>query len=254
MTDNEDMILDGIQFEKDSLIYGSVIKLEELTTLANKNINEIESSDNVRLIVLEAWLFIDYCIREFLLAGLNLSELNVENCDLRFNLLPRSFVDCINLLEKIKKTHQGLPRDPRENSITLPLKFLFILKNDQPELFHKLLDFEQEYYKRYAPELVHKRFDVFSTDPLDIFKNGTEYSRISTVWLAAANRIDDEWIKSAIRLNLARNMSAHSYDQMKISQKMGYTGANYIEHIKSECLSLIEKLVGLKQENNATPV
>ena len=89
--DDEKMELDGIEFSEDVLFYGSSLRLKELVKLAEKCIKEVEGSINVRLIVLETWLFIDFCIRELLMSGLDLNRANTDAFDLRYHILPNSF-------------------------------------------------------------------------------------------------------------------------------------------------------------------
>jgi len=243
------MELDGIELSEDMLFYGSVVKLEELVSRAKRCSGEVEGSNNVRVIVLETWLFVDFCIRELLMSGLGLNGLNVDAFDLRFHLLPNSFSECIKLVERLKKTHSGLPRDPQEKAIKLPIDFFFLLKRQHSGFLDQLLDIEQEYYRKYAPELTKRdpleealKLDTTVTceDPEPV-----EYSRIPKGWLEAVGRIDQTWIKTAYRLNEARNYAAHSYDSERILQRMGYSGADAVAHLKDECITLLWKLTGI---------
>lgn len=247
--EDEKMELDGIELSEDMLFYGSLVKLERLVSLAKRCIDEVEGSNNVRLIVLETWLFVDFCIRELLMSGLGLNGLNVDAFDLRFHLLPKSFSECIKLVKKLKKTHSGLPRDPQEEAIKLPVQFFFFLKRQHSGFLDQLLDIEQEYFRKYAPELARR-------DPLEeALKLATtvtwedpepvQYSRIPEGWLEAVGRIDQTWINSVYRLNEARNYAAHSYDSERILQRMGYSGADAVAHLKDECIALLRKLIGI---------
>ena len=162
------------------------------------------------------------------MSGLRLNEVSVEGFDLRFKLLPRSFSECIKTIEKLKAVHTALPRDPQEKSIRLPITFLFFLRKQHPEFFARVLEIEQEYYRQYAPELVKKdpikQAAVQATMVTQVDASPVEYSRISVGWLTAVNPIDQEWLKRAKRLNLARNYAAHSYDSEEILKRMGYSG------------------------------
>lgn len=240
--DDEKMGLDGIEFSEDTLFYGSALKLTELVKLAEKCIREVEGSNNVRLIVLETWLFIDFCIRELLMSGLDLNKVNIDTCDLRYLILPNSFRRCIELIEKLKKTHSGLPQDPDESAIKLPIHFMFFIKKHYPNFLNQLLDIEEEYYTKHVPELVTKKYNPLE---VEIIPAPVQYSRIPKGWIKAAERIDQDWIKSAKRLNDARNYAAHSYDSKKILQRMDCSGTSAVAHLKDRCVKLLRNLIGV---------
>lgn len=240
--DDEKMKLDGIEFSEDVLFYGSPLKLKELVKLAEKCIGEVEGSNNVRLIILETWLFIDFCIRELLMSGLDLNRVNIDACDLRSQLLPISFRRCIELIEKLKKTHSGLPQDPHEKGIRIPLCLLSFIKKHYPDFYEQLRDIEEEYYTKHVPELVTKKYNQLEVETISA---PVQYSRISKGWIKAVERIDKDWIKSANRLNDARNYAAHSYDSKNILQRMGYSGTSAVAHLKDECVKLLRNLIGV---------
>ncbi|MBA7477765.1 hypothetical protein ES707_13179 [subsurface metagenome] len=240
--DDEKMELDGMEFSEDLLFYGSPLKFGELVKLAGKCIGEVEGSNNIRLIVLETWLFIDFCIRELLMSGLGLNSVNIDTCDLRSQLLPISFSRCIELIEKLKKTHSGLPQDPDVKAIKLPPCFIFFTKKHYPNFLSKLLDIEKEYYSKHVPELVTKKYNPLEVETIP---SSVQYSRIPEGWIKAVERIDQDWIKSANRLNNARNQAAHSYDSKKILQRMGYSGTSAVAHLKDECVKLLRNIIGL---------
>jgi len=243
--DNEKMKLNGIEFSEDLLFYGSTLKLMELVKLAEKCIREVEGSNNVRLIILETWLFIDFCIRELLMSGLDLNKVNIDTCDLRYLIIPNSFRRCVELIEKLKKTHSGLPQDPNESAIKLPIHFMFFIKKHYPNFLNQLLDIEEEYYTKHVPELVTKKYNPLEVETIPVL---SQYSRIPKGWIKAVERIDQDWIKSAYRLNDARNQAAHSYDSKKILQRMGYFGTSAVEHLKDECVKLLRNLIGVVME------
>ena len=246
--ENERMELDGIELSEDMLFYGSAVKLEELVNLAGRCIDEIESSDNVRIIVIETWLFIDFCIRELLISGLNLDRLNIDAFDLRIELLPRNFRHCINLITSLRDSHSNLLRDPQEKAIKMPIQYWFCLKKKHPEFFKQILDIEQEYYHEYAPELTAKanlEHMLSQSTIATIDDKSNQYSRISLGWLEAVDRIDTDWLNSVEKLNDARNFAAHSYDSTRILKRMGFSGKNAITHLKEKCIALLHDLIGI---------
>lgn len=190
--DDEKMKLNDIEFSEDVLFYGSPLKLGELVKHAKKCIREVEGSKNIRLIVLETWLFIDFCIRELLMSGLDLNKVNIETCDLRYLILPNSFSRCVEIIEKLKKTHSCLPQDPDESGIELPIHFMFFIKNHYPNFLKQLLDIEKEYYSKHVPELVTKKYNPLEVETIPA---PVQYSRIPKGWIKAVERIDQDWIK-----------------------------------------------------------
>lgn len=244
---NEKMELNGIELSEDVLFYGSPLKLIELVKLAEKCIEEIKCSNNVRIIILEAWLFIDFCIRELLMSGLDLNKINIDTCDLRSQLLPNSFRRCIELVEKLKKTHSVLPQDPHVN-VKVPIDFFSFVNKNYPDFFHQLHDIEEEYYAKHVPELATKKYNPLAVETIP---EPVQYSRISKDWIKAVERMDQAWIKSAMRLNDARNYAAHSYNSKKILQRMGYSGTRAVADLKDECLKLLSNLIGVAKATEA---
>lgn len=231
----------------DNLMFiGTARKHEEFLKVADHCIEIVKQSDNIRLIVLETWLFLDYSVRELLISELDRSGINHEDYDLRYYALPRNFRACIDLLVKIKQTNEKLPPDPHANAIKLPVKFLLFLKREHSQLFDQFRDVEQQYYQKYYPGLaIPANATIAHTTVTGVNSNNQKYRRISEAWLQVTSRIDDDWGKKALKLDLARNFAAHSYDAKKISERMGYAGENVEKHIRSECLSLIEQLFGI---------
>ncbi len=244
LKDKNKMELSGIELSEEMLFYGSYFKMKELIKLAGKCIEEVKGSNNARLIILETWLFIDFCIREILMSGLNLNRVNVDACDLRLHLLPKSFRECIKLIEKLKEIHSGLLQDPQEKGVRLPLHFLFFIQKQYPDFFNQLLDIEQKYYNKYVPELVTKNYNPLEVETTPV---KVQYSQIPKEWIRAVGRIDQTWIKSVNRLSEARNYAAHSYDSKKILRRMGYSGINAVAHLKDECLKLLRNLIGISK-------
>lgn len=239
----ESFVLNQVKFSQNVPFYGSAIKLEEFASHALKTLKEIEKTDNVRVIVLETWLIIDYCIRELLISGLDLNKVNLDSYDLRDKLLPISFVRCVEILEGFKKAHKDLPRDPEEKGIRLSTEFLFFVNKQYPDFFAKLLEVERKYYEQYAPELIKDKNIFF--EQIHIRPAKVEYSRINKHWLDVASQIDQSWINSVKQLNSARNYAAHSYDSEKIAKEMGYSGPNASTLLKAKCLELLQKLIGI---------
>jgi len=244
LNDDEKMKLYGIEFSEEILFYGSSLKLMELCKLAEKCIKEVEGSNNARLIILETWLFIDFCIRELLMSGLGLNKVNLDTCDLRYFVIPNSFYRCVELLVKLKKVHSSLPQDPNESAIKLPINFISFIKHHYPNFFKQLLDIEKEYYSKHVPELVTKKYNPLEVEKIPV---PIQYTRIPEEWIKAVDRIDKDWIESAKRLNNARNQAAHSYNSKKILQYMDYSETSAVANLKNECIKLLRNLIGVEK-------
>ncbi len=232
--------------------YGSVNNFEIFIRTADKSVGVIQSADSVRLIVLETWLLLDYSIRSLLLSILDLNQLNHQDYDLAEFLLPQSISDCVDLIYRIKEVNLKLPEDTNDNTIRLRGKFLLYLQKKEPEFFTQFLRIEDEYYSIYYPELSKTYQESLTAKGyFPVTSSLKDYKRISNDKLSFISRIDQEWIKKAKKLHSARNLAAHSYDENRIAERMGYSGPNLIEHTRTECLSTIETLLGIKQRNAA---
>jgi hypothetical protein len=235
-----------IRLKTDLLFTGSAFEVEEFIGIAEKCVSLVNEATSVRLIVLETWLFVDYSMRQVLMSALELSRFNHEEYDLRYNLLSRSFEGCLNLLLKLKKVNEELAPNPENNRLTYPARLLFFLRREHKEFFDKLLEVEKEYYQKYFPALIPKEADIYTvvSEPKIVPVNNN-YRRLSDGWLKSVAKIDDDWGKKAAKLNGARNLAAHSYDERKIAGRLGYTGEHALEHVKKHCLELLEQMIGI---------
>jgi hypothetical protein len=134
MSDNETPAqfygLKNINLGDDDLVnlmfIGTPNELGELLKSADNCIEIIKQSDNIRLMVLETWLFLDYCVRMLLIGAIDGGGINRDEYDFKYYALPRNFKACVELLVRIKEVNEGLPIDPSINAIKLPFRFLFL--------------------------------------------------------------------------------------------------------------------------------
>lgn len=242
--------LKNIKLAEDDLenmmFIGTSIEFKEFLKAADNCIETIKQSDNIRLIVLETWLFLDYSIRVLLVGAIDGNRINRDEYDLKFYALPRNFRACVELLVRIKQVNDKLPLNPSTNAIKSPIKYLLFLKNEHPQFFAQSSEIEQLYYQKYYPELVAPTtLNHISIKPITFDSKEQKYRNLSTAWLNMTKRIDDSWKKKALRLDNTRNYAAHSFDMMKIAENMGYKGGNTTKHVRNECLDLIEQLLGI---------
>lgn len=253
--DNEYLnISDSIAIKSDAPFYGSVIDFITFEKVIKEYFKSVKEFNNPRHVILETWLLVDFVIRTLLSTLFNLTRFNSEEkeFDLRYEVLPQSFVKNVNSLKKILKIQRSLPEEPVDNSVKLDMKFGIFFHKKYKNDFMKFLDIEQEYYKKYYPELVNNstvnKVSIGYSMPIitksDIIKVPKRYC-VNKSFVKSLNTIDDNWFKIASRLNKARNIAAHSYDLQKILSAFGYKGEKAAEKTKKECLTIIEKLLGI---------
>jgi hypothetical protein len=207
----------------------------------------IDDNDNSRIIVIQTWLIIDFCIREILITGLNLSDFVIDDLDLRDYLLPRAFDSRMKLIKKIKRTQKSLKAKSFDPRIGWPFRFLKLMKEDNPEFYSKLMKYEQDYYKKFHPECVEKPGSIYMPNlDYDIITNKKiNYRSVTDEWLEAAEKIDDDWIKMAKRINRARNKAAHSFDCDIIYETLDLKGKDKLLRLKEECKKILNDLLDM---------
>ena len=134
--------------------YGSIKDFRSFIRTADKSIGIIQSAESARLVVLEAWLLLDYSVRSLLLSILDLNTFNHPDYDLGEFLLPQSLSDCIDLIYRIKEVNMRLPDNPDFNSIKMRGKFLLYLQDKEPEFFNQFIRIEDEYYTLYLSRII----------------------------------------------------------------------------------------------------
>jgi hypothetical protein len=250
--DNEYLnISDSFLTQSDAPFYGSADDLITISKLTEEYFKSVQELNNPRHVILETWLLVDFTIRTFLSYLFDLTKFNSEEkLDLSYELLP-SFERSIAILKKVLKIQRSLPENPEDNSVKLPAKFgIFFMRKHKTE-FKKFLDIEQEYYKKYFPELTSnnkEKIKVSIQSKADTSKTPKRYC-VDKYFVRNLQSIDENWFKIALRLNKARNISAHSYDSQKILSAFGYKGKKAVERTKKECLTIIEKLLGIVIDN-----
>jgi hypothetical protein len=227
--------------------FGSTADLREYIKIVSACFASVNSSNNVREIVLETWLILDYFVRMILAKLWRLDDFKNDehDFDLQAELLP-GLEGCLRLLERILVIQRSLDEDPRANMIELPAEFLFFLNDNHPDFVKRLSELQEEYYQKHYPDLSEQKGQeaaMYSSEPL-VFSETRRYC-VNKKWVEALSSLDDAWFKSARRLNKARNKAAHSHDPDQILRAFGCAGAKSAELTKQECLQLINKLVGI---------
>jgi hypothetical protein len=248
---------DELDWASDTLFYGTIETLERLEQIAQLAIDKIHKSDSARLVLIEAWILLDFAVREFLLSGLDVKKLSADKFDLGYELLPRSFLGCLNILERLTKVQSDLLPRPEviDHRVGISMSFLSFLKNEQPEDFERFSVLKQEYYKKHHPELAGPNIVVLNPETKHALlgEPPPKFRQINCEWLKIAERLDDNWYKNAKRLNEARNKAAHSYDETRVLGSMGCRGPDALKHLKEKCADLIQMLVGVKKIKHSEP-
>ncbi len=240
------MDLADVNFSDGALFYGSAPTLEDLARFASSSIETIRTSDNARLIVLEAWLLLDYSVREFLMAGLSLHRYSTSSYDLRYELLPRGFPAILDLVEGLRSAHNPRPPDPPNGGIRSSIDFWRFLKCDHPDFVSRLDELQEEFRKQ--RNLGQPREAVILGGVMRPPESHDEYCDLPEPWVTVARGLGEAWFKGARRLNKARNMAAHSHDQNSILRAFGLSGANALHQLRTQCEKLILDLVGVEKD------
>jgi hypothetical protein len=216
------------------LFFGNVHDLEEFDSLQRAYFDNTKGTASIRLVVLETWILIDYAIRGLLIAGFQIRGMDHEELDLRYNLLPRGFRECVSLLRKLYAVNRVLPAEP-ERFLTLSMRAFRFIREFDPGLVDRLLAAENAYLDaRNLPGCsAHTMVQL------------VRYRSVSDDWLDVVARIDGSWESRANKLNAARNLAAHCHDERRIGCKLGFDGSNALVHAKAECWTLARELIGI---------
>lgn len=218
-------------------------QMDELKKFISKTTQEIESSNNPRLIVLESWFIIDWFIRQFIISGINCYDLVSDKFNPHYQLLPNSFRECINTLQDLAKSQKKLKPKPKSatHGFRSSSEFWMYIKKKSPRTSKKIQELTDEFQR--------EKYNIpkgtnFTICP-EFFDDKTSYRFVTEDWLTDISKIDSNWIALALKLNKARNHAAHSLNEEYLYDSFGIKGKNKIERLRNECLSLLGVIVGL---------
>ena len=230
MAQNEYISESTFFIKKDAPIYTTVSGLGKYIKLVKYSLENIETFNNPRIIIIETWLILDYSVRDLIIGGLNLNKHCYRDLDLRYILLPHSFLECLRILRKIIKKQRSLEEKPKtinnEVSLKFNYKFWAYIKKNHKDFLEKFGEIKNQYYQKYYPHLYSNRKNtssVFLPDATRVFDafDSREYRFIDEKWLEVTNKLDEEWFKKAKKINEVRNYAAHSFDPKSICVKLG---------------------------------
>ena len=196
--------------------------------------------------ILETWLILDYAVRDLTMSGFGLNKFCSDEFDLRYELLPE-FRKLLQLLKNTVSYQSGLGLNPSVPNDYPPYiysnySFLKYLRDNHGDINTRLKEIEREFFAKQHPELAEQinQSIQFFFPPKE-----EEVERLPSGWLDVVNNLSGEWYDLAEKLNSARNIAAHSYDQSTISKKYGIMGPRTAEMVRAKCLELLNQLLGI---------
>ena len=203
-----------------------------------RNYLGIAKTGPLRLLVLETWLFLDYTVARLLQSGLGIVKDAGDVIDIREQVLP-SYLRSLSLVVKIRDINRELARPvPR---MTMPMALFRHFKEHEPTLLDELIKTEERFLEGIG---------LFHETVLGQTMSMTQSRKarwVSDEWLKMTSRIDTAWRAKAEQLDRARNKAAHSYNELAIAAKLGFTGPDALELARAECRSIAGSLVDVTE-------
>lgn len=221
----------------------SPTEIHEFNEILYNSFKKIKSTEEVRVIILETWMLIEYYIRSALSNAFDITKYSTNDLDPKYDLLPNSFQVCLDKLKLLLDTQRKLPLpNPEKDSLSGKLSLVSYIKINYSEFFNQLVHITEEYNKINHPESYQTDYShTIYTQSLDYYG---PYQQVDFV--KSHENIDAKWFNNAKKINKARNMAAHSYDSNKIYAVLGINGSNRFENSREYCLTLIQEMCNLK--------
>ncbi len=218
-------------------LYTPLYKLVLFAETAKEIKANIKKSNNPRVIVLESWLILDFCVRDLILSGLELKRFQTE----KFDILPLSFKGCLDLLHNLRSDQLTRASNPRRNFVSLPGEFFKFFFDNYDEEFESFTKVEYEYYRKVYPA-------GLTSESVNHLDNPT-YRNVADGWIDIVKNLDNKWFKNAQQLNLCRNATAHDLDLDNTFKRFGINGPTKkakIKLLKDRCIDLLNQLIGIR--------
>jgi len=235
--------------------YTSRRTINNLEDFLKSSVSRISTETNPRIIILETWLMLDFAIRQLIVWGIGADINSNDNFDLRSELLPTGFQNCLDFLITYKKRQENLTIDPNEKCLRLPVRFWYYLNKelDKPDS-DIVINTIYKYQKKMNPnfqtpqEIVTSfRTPVWNISTIESTSNTTvEYRTVDEHWLKVTSHLNEDWVKKVTQINKARNIAAHSYNEEIIFSAFGINGSNKIELLRNKCVESISSLLKVK--------
>lgn len=233
--------------------YGTPKQLMELGEVVGKCIDNCNASSNIREIVIETWITIDFAIRQLLLSGFNLTGFSDQELDISYLLLPNSFKELVNILKKTRKyciEHKSSVKVEKKDTsggFTSSYAFWKFIKENNPELLKKIIEITDEYRRQMTPGLLYMKETYYIEESQSLFESKNKlFEELSDDWKEVICNLDGKWFKRIDKLNDARNFAAHNHNAQQIARYFGKTEPNLVKKVRSECFSLMRQLLNIK--------
>ncbi len=249
---------DKIRIDEDSPYnFVSHNSYDSLVEFMTNSVNRIETETSPRIIVLETWLMLDYVIRELIIWGVGVKAISNDEFDLKNELLPIGFKNCLDLLIKLKKQQESLLVDPNKNCIKLPLGFWHYidtkLEGKEKEIVLKVIyRYQKKKNPNYlTPEEIRSSNEVSSNSivvnkKLNTIPQNSDFRTVDDHWLNIMKYLDEKWVGRVNQINKARNSAAHSYNEETVFKDFGIKGKDRVEKLRKYCIDTISSLLKIK--------
>ncbi|MBN1796136.1 MAG: hypothetical protein JW804_05640 [Sedimentisphaerales bacterium] len=197
-------------------------------------LKKIETSNEIRQIILEGWLLIDYIITYVIRDALGIPECIEEELE----LIPFSFVKKIDLIKKLI----------RIEGAKLPNYRSFQAYELHPE-FHSELIEEKHLYKRLMEMAIvfERKKCPKEAEGLALKRGDFENSRfVPEWWYENVSNLDNIWFDECVKLNKARNIVAHNF-KMRDSDIFKELGVSSLDQFKKVVIEMIKDIVFKKE-------
>jgi len=244
----------GWRFSEDTPGLFSELDLLEVKTVIQGSIRAILSYDSPRLIVLESWFLVDWLLRQILLTGINATQYRSEEFVPHYQLLPRSFHECLEALKNLISDQRRLPVEPSEThySLTGSYELVAFITDEYPEVFKGIQVAQNAFLRKKLGVQTEEGIAVlhgYSIDSLSEKKSYRKhYRRVSEDWLKSVSRMDEAWFEKAEKLNTARNIAVHSVSPERIYSIFGIAGPQSLDSLRQTCIGILGILAGMKRE------
>ena len=227
----------GKVFSTFSNIPNTAEDIIEFNEIVFNYFNNIKKTEEIRVVVLETWMLVEYYIRLGLSYAYDINKYKTEKLNPKYDLLPNSFQVCLDKLNILLVSQRSLPLPPTKKvEMTSSYGLWKYMKEEYPHTFEEILKITDEYNSKKFPEL-HDEIES------SIFAVKTYYGPYQDVkFTSMFENITENWFKEAKKLNRARNVAAHSYDAKNIYKELGVSGDNRFESCRQYCIKLIEEL------------
>ena len=213
-------------------------EIDEFVLVMHKCFETIKKSSEIRNVILETWILVEYVIRLYLCNIYSVERFKTDELDPKYELLSSSYEVCLQKLELLLKSQRKLPDPPAPIEGFHPSRGILRYLQNHPEIKELIIEIENECNKSYDK---YRQSELLSVKPLYF----GPYKDIKL--MALLKNIDDEWFKRARKLNKIRNFAAHSFDENKIYGELGLNGKNRLTSAREYCLEIIRILCGYEQ-------